>query len=81
MNVEIININGKECIEIDKIECNNNTYVYFSNKIDDNDFFIRKMIATNGRIYYEGLKDNDEFDLVLMYFIKKHQNFIKDKND
>lgn len=79
MNVEVTNINGKNYIEIDKIEGNNNTYVYLSNKDDDKDFCIRKIVAREGKIYYEGLKDNDEFDLALMYFAKKHQNFIKEE--
>lgn len=77
MNVEVININGKKYMEVDKIDNNGNSYVYLSNKEDENDFCIKKIVAREGKIFYEGLKNEDEFDLAMMYFIKKHQNFIK----
>lgn len=80
MNVEVVNINGKKYIEVDKIDSNGNSYVYLSNKDDDSDFCIKKIVARDGKIFYEGLKDSDEFDLALMYFVKKHQNFIKENN-
>ena len=79
MNVDVGNIDNKDYIEIDKIECNGNTYVYLSNVDDMKDFCIRKIVAREGKVFYEGLKDNDEFDLALMYFIKKHKNFIREE--
>lgn len=79
MNVNVVSLNGKNYMEVDKIEENGNTYVYLSNKDDEKDFCIRKLVAREDKVFYEGLKDNDEFDLALMYFVKKHKNFIENE--
>lgn len=78
MNVETIIIDGKKYMEIDKIEVKDNTYVYLCNIDDNSDFFIRKLVKSDDKLCYLGLKDNDEFDLALMYFAKKHENLIQE---
>lgn len=79
MNVETIIIDGKKYIEIDKIDIKNETYVFLSNSVDDKDFCIRKLVSNEGEVFYEGLKDDKEFDNALLYFAKKHENILKDE--
>ncbi len=76
MNVETTVINNKTYIEVDQVEIKGTTYVYLSNFLDDNDFLIRKLGVEDGKIYYERLKDDKEFELAMMYFTKKHKNMI-----
>lgn len=80
MNVESVILNNKTYLEIDNITVKDKTFVYLVNKNDDSDFCIRKLKVLNGKLFYEGLIDNQEFDLALMYFTKKHQNIIDEKN-
>lgn len=79
MNVETTIIDGKKYIEIDKIDIKNETYVFLSNSVDDKDFLIRKLVSREGKIFYEGLKDDAEFDNALVYFVKKHENILKEE--
>lgn len=79
MNVETTIIDGKKYIEIDKIDIKNNTYVFLSNSLDDTDFLIRKLVSRDGKIFYEGLDSEEEFDNAMMYFIKKHENILKEE--
>lgn len=81
MNVESVVINNKTYLEIDKIIVQDKTFVYLVNKEDENDFCIRKLKVIDGKLFYEGLKDNEEFDLAIMYFTKKHQNIIDDEKN
>ena len=66
-------IDGKEYDEIDLIEVNGNKYAYLLNENDDNDFVIRKVEDE----MYVPLKDKNEFDLALMYYLKKHKEEVK----
>lgn len=79
MNVETTIIDGKKYIEIDKIDIKNNTYVFLSNSLDDTDFLIRKLVSRDGKIFYEGLDSEEEFDNALIYFVKKHENILKEE--
>lgn len=79
MNVETTIIDGKKYIEIDKIDMKNNTYVFLSNSLDDTDFLIRKLVSRDGKIFYEGLDSEEEFDNALIYFVKKHENILKEE--
>lgn len=78
MNVETTIIDGKKYIEIDKIDIKNETYVFLSNTVDDKDFLIRKLVSKDGKIFYEGLESDTEFDNALVYFAKKHENILKE---
>lgn len=79
MNVETTIIDGKKYIEIDKIDIKNNIYVFLSNSLDDTDFLIRKLVSRDGKIFYEGLDSEEEFDNAMVYFVKKHENILKDE--
>ena len=47
--------------------------------IDGKEFVETDIIEKNGKMYYSGLDDDNEFDLALMYFAKKHSNFLKNQ--
>ncbi len=79
MNVETTVINNKTYIEVDQVDIDGVTYVYLVNFLDDNDFLIRKLSVKEGNIYYDGLKDNNEFDKAMMYFAKKHKNILNNE--
>ena len=79
MEFQVVDIDGKEFIETDIIEKNGNSYAYLVNLEDDKGFMIRKLVSKNGKIYYSGLDDDNEFDLALMYFAKKHSNLLKNQ--
>ena len=78
MNVETTIIDGKKYMEIDKLELNGSNYVFLVNSNDKNDYCIRKLVSSEGKIYYEGLSDDNEFDNVLIYFAKKHENLLNE---
>lgn len=63
-----------EYTEIDKIEYNNNIYVFLSNLENPEDFCIRKLINKNNEEYIIGLESQQEFDEVLSLFTKKYSN-------
>lgn len=79
MNIETVDIDGITYIEVDKIEVQENTFVYLVNINNNEDFCIRKLVSRDGKIYYDGLKDDKEFDLALMYFAKKHENVLNEE--
>ncbi|MCI8331080.1 MAG: hypothetical protein HFE04_03150 [Bacilli bacterium] len=78
MNVDVSVIDNKSYIEVDRITKNGKTFVFLVNSINKTDFIIRKLLAEDGDIYYVGLDSNEEFDLALMYFTKKHEDILAD---
>ena len=78
INVNVTDIDGKEYIELDTIEVNGSKYVYLVSTNDDKDFLINKIVLENGKEYYEGLESNEEFQIVLLNFIKKNKNVINE---
>ncbi len=78
INVNITDIDGKEYIELDTVEVNNNKYIYLVSTNDDKDFLINKIVVDNGKEYYEGLESNEEFQIVLLNFIKKNKSVINE---
>ena len=78
INVNVTDIDGKEYIELDTIEVNGSKYVYLVSTNDDKDFLINKIVVDNGKEYYEGLESNEEFQIVLLNFIKKNKNVINE---
>ena len=58
---------GIEYAIVQKIEKNNNTYLYLTNIDDEKDFCIRKLIIQNGEEVLIGLDDDEEFDKALSY--------------
>jgi len=65
---------NKEYAEIDKIEYNNNTYLFFANLNNPEEFCIRKLIKENNEEFIIGLDAKEEFDNILMIFSQKHIN-------
>lgn len=78
INVNVTDIDGKEYIELDAVEVSNSKYVYLVSTNDDKDFLINKIVIDNGKEYYEGLESNEEFQIVLLNFIKKNKSVINE---
>ena len=69
---------SKEYIELDTVEVKDSKYVYLVSTNDDKDFLINKIVLDNGKEYYESLESNEEFQIVLLNFIKKNKSFINE---
>ena len=65
---------GIEYTEVDKIEYNNNTYVFLSNLDNPENFCIKRLIKENEEEFFEGLNSKEEFDTLLDLFMKKYTN-------
>lgn len=78
INVNVTDIDGKEYIELDTVEVKGSKYVYLVSTIDDKDFLINKIVLDNGKEYYESLESNEEFQIVLLNFIKKNKSVINE---
>jgi len=72
-NSRVILENEKEYYVVDKIESDNNFYIYLSNIDDPKDFVARKEIEEDGKTFLVGLDDRDEASFALRLFIEKHQ--------
>ena len=73
MEVNTTIINDKMYVEKDQISVKGKTYAYLVNDTDDFDFCIKLIENDN----YVALKDKEEFELALMYFIKKNASDLK----
>ena len=71
---DIFLIEGNEYIEVDRINIEDNIYVYLTELSNPDNFIIRKYLEVDGEEYFEGLESNNEFDKVLTYFLKKHKD-------
>ena len=78
INVNVTDIDGKEYIELDTVEVKDSKYVYLVSTNDDKDFLINKIVLDNGKEYYESLESNEEFQIVLLNFIKKNKRVINE---
>ena len=78
INVNVTDIDGKEYIELDTVEVKGSKYVYLVGTNDDKDFLINKIVLDNGKEYYESLESNEEFQIVLLNFIKKNKSVINE---
>ena len=63
-----------EYTEVDKIEYNNNTYIFLSDLENPENFCIRKLIKENDEEYIVGLDTEEEFDKILNLFMQKYTN-------
>lgn len=77
IDANVTNINGKDYIEVDTIDVNGIKYVYLSNENDDKDYLILKVISDNGKEFYDKIESDEEFELVLLNFTKKHKEELK----
>ena len=78
INVNVTDIDGKEYIELDTVEVKGSKYVYLVSTNDDKYFLINKIVLDNGKEYYESLESNEEFQIVLLNFIKKNKSVINE---
>lgn len=78
MEVNVVTLeNNKDYIIIDTIEFNDNKYLFLSNKDDENDMCVRKII-TKDREYLTKLESENELEEVLNLFTTKYKG---DKNE
>ena len=77
---DIVLIEGNEYIEVDRINIEDNIYVYLTELSNPDNFIIRKYLEVDGEEYFEGLESNNEYVTVLTYFLKKHKDiFVNNK--
>ncbi|MBQ8902141.1 MAG: DUF1292 domain-containing protein [Bacilli bacterium] len=73
MEVNVVTLeNNKDYIIIDTIEFNDNKYLFLSNKDDENDMCVRKII-TKDREYLTKLDNKNELEEVLNIFATKYK--------
>ena len=70
MNIEVLDIDGKEYYIVEKINNNGNLYYILVNTMDRNDLIIRKYLKENNEEYIVGLDDEKEYYDVM----KKYNN-------
>lgn len=74
----VASLDGKDYIEVDTIDINNNTYVYLVNEKDEKDYTIKKITYENDKSFYEPLDNEEEFEIALLIFTKKNIDVLKD---
>lgn len=74
---DVVLIDDNEFIEIDRVNIDNNVYVYLSQLDNSENFIIQKYVVIDGEEYFEGLESDNEFDKVLTYFLKKHKDVLE----
>ena len=70
MNIEVLDVDGKEYYIVDKINNNGNLYYILVNTMDKNDLIIRKYLKEDNEEYIVGLDDEKEYYDVM----KKYNN-------
>ncbi len=70
----VITINNIEYTEIDKINYNNNTYIFLANIDNPSDYMIRKLTIKNNEEYLSALNNEEEFKELLNIFKNKYTN-------
>lgn len=74
MEVNVITLeNEKDYIIIDTIEFNSNKYLFLSNKEDENDMCVRKIILKENKEYLIKLDSENELEEVLNIFTTKYK--------
>lgn len=70
VETNVIDIDGVEYAEVMRLEMDGNTYLYFSDLDNPEDFCIRKLEVEDGVEYVCGLDSEEEFDNALNQFTK-----------
>lgn len=74
IDVNCCTFNGKEYIEVDRIDSKEKTYAYLVNEKDEYDFMVRVVKQENGSEFYDPLSSQAEFEKALALFLKKNLN-------
>ncbi len=61
MNIEVLDVDGKEYYIVKKINNNGNLYYILVNTMDRNDLIIRKYLKEDNEEYIVGLDDEKEY--------------------
>ena len=70
MNIEVLDVDGKEYYIVEKINNEGNLYYILVNTMDKNDLIIRKYLKEDNEEYIVGLDDEKEYYDVM----KKYNN-------
>lgn len=74
MEVNVITLeNENEYIIIDTIEFNNNKYLFLSNKEDETDMCVRKVLIKEEKEYLVKLDSENELEEILNKFSQKYK--------
>jgi hypothetical protein len=71
IDMECITLGGVEYAIIERINYNNNEYVYLANTNVDDDVMFRKVTIEDNETYYSTLDSDEEFDNVVRELGKK----------
>jgi len=69
--VNTIILNDIEYMVMDTTFIDGNTYTLLTNVNDERDFCFRKTVVKDGKSYYVGLDNREEFEKVLVKFTEK----------
>ena len=72
-DINILNIQGKDCYLVDSIENNGNVYHYFSNLKDENDVYVLKDKMVDGEECFVAVSQIELLD-ALNLFYEKHKD-------
>ena len=74
MNIEVLDVDGKEYYIVKKINNNGNLYYILVNTMDKNDLIIRKYLKENNEEYIVGLDDEKEYYDVMKKYTDGEKN-------
>ena len=67
--LDVVTIDGVNYLVLEKIDYNDNSYVYLSNVMDMNDTLIKKIDKNDSKVVVS-LDDENEFELACNLFLK-----------
>ena len=67
--LDVVTIDGVNYLILEKIDYNDNSYVYLSNVMDMNDTLIKKIDKNDSKVVFP-LDDENEFELACNLFLK-----------
>ena len=74
MNIEVLDVDGKEYYIVKKINNNGNLYYILVNTMDRNDLIIRKYLKEDNEEYIVGLDDEKEYYDVMKKYTDGEKN-------
>ena len=79
IDVNCCTLNGKEYIEVDRIENKDKVYAYLVNEQDEYDFMVRIVNKEGDSEFYDPLTSQAEFEKAMALFLRKNINTKEDK--
>ncbi len=79
IDVNCCTFNGKDYIEVERIENKDKVYAYLVNEKDEYDFMIRVVNKEDDKEFYDPLSSQTEFEKAMALFLKKNLKATEDK--